>query len=85
MRGLYRYTRNPIYLGVLSVVLGWAALRPAVAGALLMYAALVASAVHTFVVRYEEPQLQALFGAEYAAYTAQACRWLPRPPGQRQT
>ena len=83
VRGLYRYTRNPMYLGVLSVVLGWAALRPAAASALLMYAALVAVAVHTFVVRYEEPRLRALFGAAYDAYAAQVSRWLPRPPGRR--
>ena len=73
-----------MHLGMLSIVLGWAALRPAAAGALLMYAALVAIAVHMFVVRYEEPRLRALFGAEYGAYTAQVGRWLPQPPGQLQ-
>jgi protein-S-isoprenylcysteine O-methyltransferase Ste14 len=26
VRGLYRFTRNPIYIGVLTVILGWAAL-----------------------------------------------------------
>lgn len=83
VRGLYRYTRNPMYLGVLSVVLGWAALRPAAAGALLLYAALVAVAFHIFVVRYEEPKLRALFGAAYDAYAAQVGRWLPRPTRTR--
>ncbi len=38
----------------------------------------IAIAVHTFVVRYEEPKLRALFGAEYDAYAAQVDRWLPR-------
>ena len=58
-------------------MLGWAALRPAAAGSLLSYATLIAIAVHTFVVRYEEPKLRALFGAEYDAYAAQVSRWLP--------
>jgi protein-S-isoprenylcysteine O-methyltransferase Ste14 len=79
VRGLYRYTRNPMYLGVLSVVPGWAALRPAAAGSLLIYAVAVAVIVHAFVVRYEEPKLRALFGAEYDAYAARVGRWLPRP------
>jgi protein-S-isoprenylcysteine O-methyltransferase Ste14 len=83
VRGLYRYTRNPMYLGVLSVVLGWAALRPAAAGSLLLYAALVAIVVHTFVVRYEGPRLRALFGAEYDAYAARVGCWLPRSPWRK--
>ncbi len=78
VRGPYRYTRNPMYLGVLSVILGWAAIRPAAACALLLYAALVAIAFHTFIVHCEEPKLRESFGAIYDAYAAQVGRWLPR-------
>ncbi|MCX6030019.1 MAG: isoprenylcysteine carboxylmethyltransferase family protein [Chloroflexi bacterium] len=81
VRGLYRFTRNPMYIGVLSVVLGWTALFAT--GALLIYAAVVAIVVHTFVVRYEEPKLRALFGTEYDAYAAQVDRWLPRQIWQK--
>ena len=75
--GLYRHTRNPMYLGVLGVLLGealwWAS------GAVLLYAGGVAVAVHVRVVRYEEPVLARQCGAAYAAYRAAVPRWLPRP------
>jgi protein-S-isoprenylcysteine O-methyltransferase Ste14 len=78
VRGLYRYTRNPMYLGVIVAVLGWAALF-ATAG-LLAYAFFVAVCCHIFVVLYEEPRLHGLFGAEYDAYRMRVGRWLPRSP-----
>jgi protein-S-isoprenylcysteine O-methyltransferase Ste14 len=74
VRGLYRYTRNPMYVGVLTVILGWAVLYRS--GALLIYAAVVASAFRTFVVLYEEPHLEGLFGDEYAQYKRRVGRWL---------
>lgn len=77
VRGLYRYTRNPMYLGVLSVILGWAVLFGSLP--LLGYAALVASCFHAFTVLYEEPHLAREFGAEYEQYCARVGRWLPRP------
>jgi protein-S-isoprenylcysteine O-methyltransferase Ste14 len=77
VRGLYRATRNPMYLGVLTVIAGWALWfhSPLLAG----YAALVAAAFHTFVVAYEEGALRSAFGAEYDAYCVRVPRWLPRP------
>ena len=79
VRGLYRYTRNPMYLGVLSVVLGWAGVF---ADAwLLVYALFAGMLVHIFVVTYEEPKLKELFGAEYEKYQAEVARWIPRLPG----
>ena len=77
-RGLYRVTRNPMYLGVLSVILGWAALFAG--SALLAYLAVVGLCFHLFVVYYEEPRLRRSFGAEYATYCSRVPRWLPRPP-----
>jgi protein-S-isoprenylcysteine O-methyltransferase Ste14 len=76
-RGLYRYTRNPMYVGVLTVIVGWAAIfgSPAIAA----YGAVVAAAFHTFVRLYEEPHLRSLFGAEYEDYCRRVGRWLPRP------
>lgn len=77
VRGLYRVSRNPMYLGVLAIVLGWAALLAH--ATLVVYAVCVFVAFHCFVVFYEEPHLAELFGEEYAAYRAKVGRWLGRP------
>jgi protein-S-isoprenylcysteine O-methyltransferase Ste14 len=76
VRGLYRYTRNPMYVGVLTVILGWAVLFGA--PGLLLYAAVVATCFQLFVVYYEEPQLTRVFGESYREYRARVGRWLPR-------
>jgi len=76
VRGLYRYARNPMYVGVLLVILGWAALYQA--AILLLYAALVFTCFSLFIVLYEEPHLLREFGQEYEAYRDRAGRWLPR-------
>jgi protein-S-isoprenylcysteine O-methyltransferase Ste14 len=76
VRGLYRYIRNPMYVGVLLVILGWAVLFRA--RALVLYALLVGTCFHLFIVLYEERHLQKEFGAEYAAYRRRVGRWLPR-------
>jgi protein-S-isoprenylcysteine O-methyltransferase Ste14 len=76
VRGLYRYSRNPMYLGVLLVVVGWALLFRS--RALVLYAALVAIVFHLVVVLYEERHLHRVFGDEYDSYRAQVGRWLPR-------
>jgi protein-S-isoprenylcysteine O-methyltransferase Ste14 len=75
VHGLYRYTRNPMYVGVLTVIVGWAVLFQA--GILLGYAALVGTAFHLMAVLYEEPHLRRVFGADYDRYRAQVGRWLP--------
>jgi protein-S-isoprenylcysteine O-methyltransferase Ste14 len=74
--GLYRYVRNPIYLGVVSGIVGQALLFGSLG--LLAYGGLVAITVHLFVVGYEEPKLRATFGDEYDAFCANVPRWLPR-------
>jgi protein-S-isoprenylcysteine O-methyltransferase Ste14 len=74
--GLYRYVRNPMYVAVLLTILGQALvlLQPV----LLVYAALVAAAVASFVYGYEQPTLSARFGAEYEAYRRAVPAWWPR-------
>ncbi len=79
VRGLYRYVRNPMYLGVLSAILGWSVIFAD--GWLLVYALGVGILVHLFVIFYEEPRLLVLFGQEYALYRSQVSRWIPRLPG----
>lgn len=77
--GVYRCSRNPMYLAVLLVLLGWAwALRSGVHAA---YAAVVALGFHLRVVLGEEPLLARSFGARWSAYQAAVPRWLP-PAGR---
>jgi protein-S-isoprenylcysteine O-methyltransferase Ste14 len=79
VRGLYRYVRNPMYVGVLLAILGWA--LHFASPVLLLYAAAVALAFHGFVVAYEEPTLRRIFGADYRDYAARVPRWIPRLRG----
>ena len=61
--GLYKYVRNPMYVGVLLVIIGhflWYGYWN-----LLLYAAIVFTAFNTFVSLYEEPNLKTRFGATY--------------------
>jgi protein-S-isoprenylcysteine O-methyltransferase Ste14 len=73
VRGLYRYTRNPMYLGVLTVVLGWAAFFES--ALLVVYAGAVFSAFQLFILVYEEPHLLREFGPEYETYRHRVGRW----------
>jgi protein-S-isoprenylcysteine O-methyltransferase Ste14 len=74
--GLYRHVRNPMYVGVVSVILGQALLLGD--GKLLVYALAVWLAVHAFVVGYEEPTLLRAHGEEYVAFRENVPRWMPR-------
>src|SRR5215470_17305283 len=66
VRGLYRYVRNPMYVGVVSALLGEAWLFASFP--LLIYAACTFLVVHLFVVFYEEPSLRRRFGESYEEY-----------------
>jgi protein-S-isoprenylcysteine O-methyltransferase Ste14 len=74
--GLYRYVRNPMYIAVVGIGVGQALLlgRPG----LLVYAALIATAMAAFARWHEEPTLQQRFGIEYAAYQRAVPAWKPR-------
>ena len=72
--GVYRYTRNPMYLGLSITLMGWA---------VFLSNPLALLAVPPFVlyvnrlqINPEERVLSSLFGAEYAAYTEKVRRWL---------
>jgi protein-S-isoprenylcysteine O-methyltransferase Ste14 len=75
VRGLYQYTRNPMYVGVLSVIGGWALLFRS--ESLAVYGVCVAVSFHLFVLLYEEPHLRKVFGASYEHYCLEVRRWLP--------
>jgi protein-S-isoprenylcysteine O-methyltransferase Ste14 len=76
VRGLYRYVRNPMYLGVTAIVLGEALLIRS--PALLLYWAIWFLLVNLLVRGYEEPGLRRRFGSSYEDYTRRVGRWLPR-------
>src|SRR6202166_4216134 len=73
---LHRYVRNPMYIGVLGVLLGEAALFRAVV--LLKYEAFCFAAVYLFVIFYEEPTLRRQFGESYEEYRRSIPRWIPK-------
>lgn len=75
VRGLYRRVRNPMYLGVLLVVAGWAVLSRS--GVVVVYGLGVAGVFHLAVLLVEEPMLRHRFGASYEAYCRAVNRWLP--------
>jgi protein-S-isoprenylcysteine O-methyltransferase Ste14 len=74
--GLYRCVRNPMYVAVVSAILGQGLIFGN--AKLLEYGGLVWLLFHFFVVIYEEPTLKATFGSEYAAFCAEVPRWIPR-------
>lgn len=76
VNGLYRFCRNPMYVGIILLLLGETILFATTT--LLFYAATVFLGFNLFVLLYEEPTLRRLFGAEYVQYCARVPRWLPR-------
>ena len=76
VNGLYRYVRNPIYLGVLAVFMGYVLWHPS--RAILLCPVLVAVSSHLFVIFYEEPHLRKTFGEAYDAYCKAVPRWNPK-------
>jgi protein-S-isoprenylcysteine O-methyltransferase Ste14 len=76
VKGLHRYVRNPMYLGVLGVVLGQAVLFQS--RSIALYAVFFWLAAHLFVLFYEEPTLNQQFGSDYDDYRRRVPRWLPK-------
>jgi protein-S-isoprenylcysteine O-methyltransferase Ste14 len=76
VRGFYRYVRNPMYIAVLSIIIGQGLLLGN--GHLLLYAVVIWASFLGFVLSYEEPKLRRTYGAEYDTYRARIPRWIPR-------
>jgi protein-S-isoprenylcysteine O-methyltransferase Ste14 len=74
--GPYRYVRNPMYLAVLTIILGQALVFGS--WGTLLYAGVVLSAVLLFVLAYEEPTLELEYGDEYRDYRRNVRGWIPR-------
>jgi protein-S-isoprenylcysteine O-methyltransferase Ste14 len=74
--GLYRYSRNPMYVGVASTLLGITLLFGS--AEVLLYAILVLLGFHLRVLYYEEPTLERSFGSSFREYCREVPRWLLR-------
>jgi protein-S-isoprenylcysteine O-methyltransferase Ste14 len=72
--GIYRVTRNPMYLGLLLVLLGWATFLAN--GVAFLLAPLFVLYINRFQIDPEERVLSAKFGAEFSAYQGRVRRWL---------
>jgi protein-S-isoprenylcysteine O-methyltransferase Ste14 len=72
-RGLYRFSRNPMYVSI-AWILGGEALILA-SWWHLLYAAAVCAAFHLRVILYEEPRLAAQFGRSFQDYRRNVPRW----------
>jgi protein-S-isoprenylcysteine O-methyltransferase Ste14 len=74
--GFYRFVRNPMYISVVSIVLGQGFLFGSLH--VLEYGIVAWFVTHIFVLAYEEPTLRRTFGDEYRVYCANVPRWIPR-------
>lgn len=78
--GLYRFVRNPMYVGVLLAILGQGWLFGSMAT--MEYLVVVAVLFHLFVLLYEEPALGRKFGGTYERYRETVPRWVPGRPSR---
>jgi protein-S-isoprenylcysteine O-methyltransferase Ste14 len=76
--GMYRYVRNPMYVGFATGWIGlWIVFGHASVAAMVAVAAL-AVGVHLFVIFYEEPTLRGKFDGDYEECCRNVRRWWPR-------
>jgi len=75
VRGSYRYTRNPMYVGYFLILFGESILFQS--SALLFYLLVSFLFFHTVVVLLEEPMLKLKFGESYEQYCRSVPRWVP--------
>lgn len=74
--GLYRFTRNPMYVAVLTILIGWSLLYQS--GLLAGVGVVIAIVFHLRVLLHEERWLRQQFGTEWDRYAARVPRWWPR-------
>ena len=76
--GIYRFVRNPMYLGGFVILVGFGLVERS--GAIVIFSALWLLLVHLAVVFLEEPDLRRKFGSSYEHYRQAVPRWVPRRP-----
>ena len=80
VRGLYRYVRNPMYVAVVTILIGEAIFFLSVP--VLIEAGIFFILANLFVRFYEEPALRRKFGESYEEYLQTVGRWIPRSPSR---
>ncbi|MGP1273952.1 MAG: methyltransferase family protein [Caulobacterales bacterium] len=78
--GIYRWTRNPMYLGMATVLAGWTLILGHPAGLLGLTAFVLF--IDRFQIQPEERALEAIFGDAFAKYRSAVGRWIQIPPGR---
>ena len=76
VRGLYKYVRNPMYVSVVTILVGEAFVFGS--SAIIIEAVIFIALAYLFVVFYEEPSLRRRFGESYEKYSYRVGRWVPR-------
>ncbi len=76
--GLYRWVRNPMYVGMGIFLVGEALLLPQITRQMLIMVVVLWAIVTVFILVYEEPTLRRLFGSDYEEYCRHVRRWIPR-------
>lgn len=72
--GLYRFSRNPMYLGLLMILAGWALYLGNILNVALL--GLFVWAINELQIKPEEKALREKFGADYDAYCKRVRRWI---------
>ena len=72
--GLYKYSRNPMYVGVMLILWGEAIFFRS--ASLWIYSCIIFGAFNAFIIFYEEPRLSKDFGVQYGDYQRRVRRWL---------
>jgi protein-S-isoprenylcysteine O-methyltransferase Ste14 len=81
-QGLFRYVRNPGYIGGLLVILGEGLILESIL--VFVFAAFMFAMFHFFVIYYEEPKLKEMFRESYEEYFNTVPRWFPRFSKEKQ-
>ncbi|NNC71005.1 MAG: isoprenylcysteine carboxylmethyltransferase family protein [Flavobacteriaceae bacterium] len=74
LSGLYKFSRNPMYVGVMLLLIGEAIFLGSTM--LWIYVVFVFILFNIFVIYIEEPRLKKDFGKEYISYTQNVRRWI---------
>lgn len=72
--GLYHFSRNPMYVGVILMLIGEAIFFQSIG--LWIYSIMVFIAFNIFTILVEEPRLRKDFGEEYERYCEKVRRWI---------
>ncbi len=75
--GIYRWSRNPQFIGWVSILLGISLAGRS--GFALALAFLLLVILHWYTVRLEEPYLERIFGDEYRLFASKTARWVGKP------